>query len=376
MPDDLTKHLMRLADLLEGRVDTIIGAWKDEVARTMRRALDESPVTNSLSDLIRELAENLRNAKSGRAQKDKFGQAPIEHATRCVKAGLDIEEVIIEYSVLRDVLQDQAEAAGLNLTGRVGHIVNSLLNIAMTLAICAYVREHEAEASRMRQERLSFVMHDLKTPLSAIMPAAAVLEPYYARNRDDIDIIEIIHRNAERMNSLLIRVVREERYLNSVPILECRDFNLGETVGSLITELKPLSDRVQTELRNDVNRDMTIVADAPLMAEVFQNLISNAIRYTHHGRISVGAQRIGNTVECWVEDSGKGIEPERIERIFEKFETDSNEGQGLGLAIVKKIIEAHGGNVGVTSEFGKGSRFYFVIPQASERIFSRAGIRG
>jgi len=113
---------------------------------------------------------------------------------------------------------------------------------------------------------------------------------------------------------------------------------------------------------------MSIVADAPLMAEVFQNLISNAIRYTHHGRISVGAQRIGNTVECWVEDSGKGVEPKRIERIFEKFETDSNDGQGLGLAIVKKIVEAHGGNVGVTSEFGKGSRFYFVIPQASERI--------
>ena len=121
---------------------------------------------------------------------------------------------------------------------------------------------------------------------------------------------------------------------------------------------------------------MTIVADAPLMAEVFQNLISNAIRYTHHGRISIGAQRLGNTVECWVEDSGKGIEPERIERIFDKFETDSNEGQGLGLAIVKKIIEAHGGNVGVTSKFGKGSRFYFVIPQASERISSLAGIRG
>src|SRR4051812_562013 len=98
-------------------------------------------------------------------------------------------------------------------------------------------------------------------------------------------IIEIIRRNAERMNSLLIRVVRESRYLNSVPMLERRDFNLAETVGSLTTELKPLSDRVQTELRNDVNRDMTIVADALLMAEVFQNLISSAIRYTHHGRI-------------------------------------------------------------------------------------------
>ena len=130
MPDDLTKHLMRLADLLEGRVDTIIGAWKDEVARTMIRNCDHSALTNSMSDLIRELTENLRNAKYGRAQKDRFWQAPIEHATRCVKTGLDIEEVIIEYSALRDVLQDQAEAEGLKLTGRIGHIVNGLLNTA------------------------------------------------------------------------------------------------------------------------------------------------------------------------------------------------------------------------------------------------------
>src|SRR5436190_18963254 len=224
MPDDLTKHLMCLADLLEGRVDTIIGAWKDEVARTMRRALDEGPVTNSLSDLIRELAENLRNAKSGRAQKDKFGRAPIEHATRCVKAGLDIEEVIIEYSVLRDVLQDQAEAAGLNLTGTVGHIVNSLLNSAMTLAICAYIREHEAEASRMRQERLSFVMHDLKTPLSAIISAAAVA-PYYVVPAEPGDFLfetkprvfhtslkNIMHigRRKERLGPTRVKLIRDD----------------------------------------------------------------------------------------------------------------------------------------------------------------------
>ena len=110
MPDDLTKHLMRLANLLEGRVDTIIGAWKDEVARTMIRNCDHNALTNSMSDLIRELAENLRNATIDRAEKHKLGQGPVEHGIQCVKASLDIEEVLTEYNVLRDVLQDQAEA--------------------------------------------------------------------------------------------------------------------------------------------------------------------------------------------------------------------------------------------------------------------------
>ena len=82
----------------------------DDDARTMRRALDDDPVTKSLSDLIRELAENLRNATIDRAEKHKLGQGPVEHGIQCVKASLDIEEVLTEYNVLRDVLQDQAEA--------------------------------------------------------------------------------------------------------------------------------------------------------------------------------------------------------------------------------------------------------------------------
>ncbi len=111
---------------------------------------------------------------------------------------------------------------------------------------------------------------------------------------------------------------------------------------------------------------MTAFADANLLTLVFQNLISNAINYTPNGEISVGAREIkeGVAVECWVSDNGAGIPAERLEKVFEKLETDPDkkEGMGLGLAIVRQIVEAHGGQVTVDSKLGQGSTFRFTLP--------------
>ena len=212
------------------------------------------------------------------------------------------------------------------------------------------------------------MMHDLKTPLSAIVSAAAILQSNMRPERqDNNDILHIIRRNAERMNALLIRVVREEQYFAAEPLLDRHDVNPSGLVNGLVADMKPLSDKVQTQVRNEIDPQIMINADSALLAEVFQNLISNAIQFTRCGYVAIGAEAKGNQIEFWVKDSGKGIETDRIERVFDKFETNSAEGHGLGLAIVKKIVEAHGGRVGVQSEPDKGSRFSFTIPQPQSR---------
>ena len=106
-------------------------------------------------------------------------------------------------------------------------------------------------------------------------------------------------------------------------------------------------------------------ADPVLITHVFQNLLSNAIKYTTHGEITVGAEQVDvNKLRCWVRDTGAGVPPERLAKIFDKFETDPNKtgGMGLGLAIVKQIVEAHGGEIFVESEVGRGTTFSFVLP--------------
>ena len=113
---------------------------------------------------------------------------------------------------------------------------------------------------------------------------------------------------------------------------------------------------------------MTIYADARLMGQVFQNLISNALKFTPNGKVMVGAEltRADGIAQCWVQDTGTGIDAERLDKIFEKLETDQQpekRGVGLGLAIVKQIAELHGGTIVVESRVGEGSTFTLAIPQ-------------
>ena len=96
-----------------------------------------------------------------------------------------------------------------------------------------------------------------------------------------------------------------------------------------------------------------------------ENLVANAVKFAPAGEIEIGAREGTNGVECWVRDNGSGIPTDRMERIFEKWETDpdpSRAGTGFGLAILKQIVEAHGGAISVESLPGRGSSFHFTIP--------------
>ena len=112
--------------------------------------------------------------------------------------------------------------------------------------------------------------------------------------------------------------------------------------------------------------DLVVYADAGLLRRVFQNLIANAIAYTPRGEVVIGARQFGaeGSFECWVSDNGAGIPPERLEKVFDKSETDPGKegGSGLGLAIVKTFVEAHDGKVSVESKEGLGSTFRFTLP--------------
>jgi signal transduction histidine kinase len=148
--------------------------------------------------------------------------------------------------------------------------------------------------------------------------------------------------------------------------LERREFDLWPLVEALIHDLHPVAETSDTQLTNNVPEDLTVYADASLLKRVFQNLITNALKYTPRGEVVIGAKETGEEggIECWVSDNGAGIPENRIEIIFDKLETDQemDGGTGLGLAIVKTFVEAHGGKVTVESKEGVGSTFRFMIP--------------
>jgi signal transduction histidine kinase len=257
------------------------------------------------------------------------------------------------------------------MSADISRILNRVVDSAIALAVDTYAKEKALEMQQRREEHLSFVIHDLRTPLSAMHTAGQILEkslPAEVKTQRVQNMLDLLQRNSGRVNALL-RVAMQEQYNIAASVIgdlkvEPREFDLWPLVESLIHDLLPLSDSSPVQIVNAVPADIVASADAVLLNQVFQNLLSNAIKYTHSGEIVVGAEYIDQGLRCWVKDTGTGIPPERLEKIFEKFETDPKQkgGQGLGLAIVKHIVEAHGGTIAVESAPGQGSTFTFTLP--------------
>jgi signal transduction histidine kinase len=179
-------------------------------------------------------------------------------------------------------------------------------------------------------------------------------------------LLETLRRNVGRMRALVKAVVREDARIDDAAelVLRRREFDLWPLVQGLVYDLRPLAAPAGTKLVNSVPEDLTVFADAPALSQVFQNLVSNAMKYAPGGRVTVTARGLeGGGVECGVSDTGSGIEEARLASVFEKGETDGRGGgTGLGLAIVRMVVEAHGGRVRAESRPGRGTTFIFDIP--------------
>jgi signal transduction histidine kinase len=185
-------------------------------------------------------------------------------------------------------------------------------------------------------------------------------------------MLKTLQRNVQQLQRRVEKIIQENTNLCTEGRikLERREFDLWPLVEALIYDLRPLAKTSGTELVNEVPRHLVLYADASLLKRVFQNLISNAIRHTAHGKVVLGARESSpdGTVECWVIDDGAGIPKEKLENIFHELESDSADGSGLGLglAIIRSFVEAHGGRVKVESRPGMGSKFRFELPTKSK----------
>lgn len=293
------------------------------------------------------------------------------HGLDRLRLGFDVEEVVGEYNALRGVIQDLIEQHDLRLGGPVNRTINRVIDMSIGLAVKTYAAQKALEIQQRREEHLAFVAHDLRSPLSAIAMAAQLLErtvPEVVKDERAATLLETVHRNVSRLNSLVVKVVQEEANLQAQvnKRMERCEINLRALVEGLISDLHPLAQAANTRLINNVPEEVIAVADTNMLTLIFQNLLSNAINYTSHGEVTIGAQanKESSSVECWVDDNGAGIPEERLGKVFEKLETDPDKrgGMGLGLAIVKQFVEAHDGEVTVNSKPGQGSTFRFTLP--------------
>jgi signal transduction histidine kinase len=362
----------KLANLIRQKRDALISTWRRQVVELpSAQGLDIPTLNDHVPELIDELAIALQSGSDETIPQAISEGSPPVHGVQRLQDGFDIEEVVAEYNILRGCIHDLAESNGLSLRGKSFHILNRVLDGAIGMAVKAYARQRALEVQQRRDEYLAFVAHDLRTPLAAISLASGVLEtklPEQGAGADSIRMLRTLRRNVQQLDGLVDKVIEENtNLLTQVRVtLERRVFDLWPLVEVLMRDLQPVAGAAAAQFANEVPDDLTVYADASALRRVFQNLIANAIAYTPHGKVSVGASALGaqDAVECWVRDDGAGIPRLRLGKVFDKLETDPRKegGSGLGLAIVKALVEAHGGKVTVESQEGLGSTFRFTLP--------------
>jgi PAS domain S-box-containing protein len=222
------------------------------------------------------------------------------------------------------------------------------------------------EAAQLRDQVLSVVAHDLRNPLSTILLLAGALR------RLDPEAEEAIRGAATRMDRLIQDLLDVALMESSQLTLEPVRMSTRELIVGAVETQRPLASSSSLELRVDLDGDVPNVwGDRDRLLQVFQNLIGNAIKFTDAGgRITVSVASTDHEVVFQVADTGCGIAPEDLPRVFDRFwqaTRAGSQGAGLGLQITKGIVETHGGRIWVESSEGRGTTVSFTIPTVAQR---------
>ena len=227
------------------------------------------------------------------------------------------------------------------------------------------------EATRLRDQVLGVVAHDLRNPLSTILMQTSISKSGKP--------IEVIRRAATRMNRLIQDLLDVSLIeTGQLPIHRAR-LPGGALVVEAVETQKILAASSSVELRIDLERGVPEVwGEHDRLLQVFENLIGNAIKFsTAGGLITVGAASRDQEVLFWVADTGCGIAPGSLPHVFDRFwqaTKGDRRGAGLGLPITKGIVEAHGGHLWVESTLDRGSIFFFSLPRARPTADQPSGV--
>lgn len=226
------------------------------------------------------------------------------------------------------------------------------------------------EMDELKDDFLATVTHELRTPITSIRAFSEILFDNPELELDDRQhYLQIINKETERLSRLISQVLDLEKYDSGKQKLLLEEVYVKELIQESINSIKSLADEKKLNLLVDVDPEqLNLILDKDKMMQVLINLLSNAVKFTETGGlIQVSALRRDDQVVLSVKDTGRGIEPEYQELIFNKFFQARNQtirkpkGSGLGLAICRKIVELHGGTIEVLSEPGKGATFVITL---------------
>ena len=370
-----------------------------ESERRLQAILDYSPAAISLKDMsgryvltnreFERIAGRSGDSIIGKTDSDLFAPRLAEmyrandDRVRATNRGLEIEETFLQagdvrvYHSIKFPLLDSAGdpyalcAISIDITER--KKTDDALRIA---------RLEAERANRAKSDFLSRMSHDLRTPLNAILGFAQLLDLDELGDEKKESVRQILH-GGEHLLALINEVLDIARIEAGHLSLTLEPVDARDTVQLAMDLVRPLAQPRGISLVVDESTviDATVLADRQRLNQILLNLLSNAVKYNRPGgRVTVGFEQIDDTrMRLSVSDTGRGMSPEQLERLFQPFERlgaeqTSVEGTGLGLALSRGLAEAMGGSLGVDSRLDHGSTFWVELTRAGARESTHAPV--
>jgi signal transduction histidine kinase len=231
-----------------------------------------------------------------------------------------------------------------------------------------------AKLNATKDKLFSIISHDLRSPFNVILGYTDVLkEQYKSFDEETMDnVLSDLKESGENAFNLLENLLNWSSAQRGTIDFTPTKTTVAEITDNILPEVKSVAKKKNVEIINYVSgKNIPLMVDKNMLSLVFRNLLTNAIKFSHHGRRIWIDAKLKNTNEVVfsVKDEGIGIDPEKIETLFdlEKNTTQNGtigeKGTGLGLILSKEFVEIHNGKIWVKSEPGKGSTFYFSVPE-------------
>ena len=225
-------------------------------------------------------------------------------------------------------------------------------------------RNRAEESDRLKTAFIANMSHEIRTPLNAIIGFAGVL-PEVDNESECQQLVGLIQENSQKLLQIVDNVMAISRIESGKEPLVKSSFELNELLHSMTAFVAPLAQAGVEVSELPATGSQTVTTDSGRLTGVLEHLLTNAAKFTSQGSIVIGYDTpVSNRIRIWVRDTGKGIAPEHIGQVFERFfKVDEYiPGTGLGLSICRMMAASLGGDVGVSSKLGEGSTFWVEIP--------------
>lgn len=372
--DLLREHRFpQIADALRARAPYILSEWVALVRRALPSAdrLTFEQLRDDVPEALAMMAKSLESDRPNRTE-ELLAVLPKHGAVRYHQS-FSLAELLIEYDLLRAAVMEQVVAhlgRAIGAEEVVG--LNGVVDLAARRATLAYVDYQSQQlrsATEAQSKYLSFLSHDLRGGLNGVFLMIEVLrremasEPRLAATMKDLDTMR---RSLLETVGTMDRFLHAERFRKGKVELKPGRVHIKHLLNETVSHFSYQADAKGLRIRVDAPVDCAVTSDRELLSLIFQNLVSNAVKYTPSGEIVVAARSTdGEGCLVSVADQGPGIAPDRLEDLFAPFtrgETHGQPGVGLGLAIARQAAEYLGAKLWAESQVGKGTTFFVRVP--------------